>query len=136
MELRKKEVPRNILARRILISVFVTAIAAGCSPEAKKSRRLEQAENYFKSGEYNKAKIEYLTVLRLDQQNATVFERLGTIWLEQGAPLRAAPFLLKARELAPKNLNNRIQLSRAFLSLGEASAARKEAISIIERIAG
>ena len=132
MDAIKIRVPRNILTCRILIAVVVTTIAAGCSPEAKKSRHFKQAENYFKSGEYNKAKIEYLTLLRLDQQNATVFERLGTIWLEQGAPLRAAPFFLKARELDPKKLNNRIQLIRAFLSLGEASAARKEAISILK----
>jgi outer membrane protein assembly factor BamD (BamD/ComL family) len=51
--------PRNIFAHRILIAVVVAAIAAGCSQEAKKSRLFKKAENYFNSGEYNKAKIEY-----------------------------------------------------------------------------
>jgi tetratricopeptide (TPR) repeat protein len=125
-------VPRNIFARRILIAIVVAAIATGCSQEAKKSRLFRRAENYFKSGEYNKAKIEYLTYLRLDANNAAVFQRLGTIWFEQGAPIRAAPFFLKARELAPKNLDNRMQLTRVFLSVGDASAARKELVSILK----
>jgi tetratricopeptide (TPR) repeat protein len=124
--------PRNIFGYRILIAVVVVAITAGCSLEAKKSRLFKRAENYFNSGDYNKAKIEYLTLLRLDTRNATVFQRLGTIWFEQGAPLRAAPFFLKARELVPNNLSNRIQLIRVFLSVGDASAARKEAISILK----
>ena len=124
--------PRNIFAHRIVIAVVVAAIAAGCSPEAKKSSLFKRAENYFNSGEYNKAKIEYLTLLRLDPRNATVFERLGTIWFEQGAPLRAAPFFLKVRELTPKNLNNRIQLTRVFLTLGDVSDARKEATAILK----
>lgn len=122
----------KILARRILFAVIATTIAAGCSQEAKKSRLLRRAENYFNSGDYNKAKIEYLTFLRLDSTNATVFQRLGTIWFEQGAPIRAAPFFLKVRELAPKNIDNRIQLTRVFLSLGDASSARKEATSILK----
>jgi tetratricopeptide (TPR) repeat protein len=126
-------VPRNIFAGRILVAIALITIAVGCSPEAKKGRQFKQAENYFNSGEYNKAKIEYLKYLRLDQQNPTVFERLGTIWFEQGAPLRAAPFLLKARELAPGNANNRIQLTRVFLSLGDVASARKEALSILKQ---
>ncbi len=117
---------------RFLIAVVVAAMAAGCSAEAKKSRLFKEAENYFNSGEYNKAKIEYLTLLRLDAQNATVFERLGTIWFEQGAPLRAAPFFLRARELKPNDLNNRLQLTRVFLSLGDATSARKEVTSILK----
>ena len=131
MNMKMRRQLRNIYAR-LLIAAFVVTIAAGCSPEAKKSRLLKRAENYFNSGEYNKAKIEYLAVLRLDPQNATAFERIGRIWFEQGAPLRAAPFFLKARELAPKNLDNRIQLIRVFLSLGGASDARKEATAILK----
>ena len=85
----------------------------------------------FQSGEYNNAKIEYLGLLRLDAENKTAFERLGTIWAEQGAPLRAAPFLLKARDLSPGNIENRIRLARVFLAVGDAASARKEAVQIL-----
>jgi tetratricopeptide (TPR) repeat protein len=118
---------RTIFLSRIVVAALLLGFGFGCSPEARKSRHIKRAENYFKSGEYNKAKIEYLGVLRLDPKNEIAFERLGFIWSEQGAPLRAAPFLFKARELAPNNPDNRVRLGRVLLSLGDASAARKEA---------
>ena len=33
------------------------------------------------------------------------------MWTDEGVPLRAGAFLLKARELAPKNLDNRYKLA-------------------------
>ena len=125
-------VASRVLAQRTLIAVAVLAIAAGCTQQAKRERLFKRAENYFNSGEYNKAKIEYLTYIRSDPQNATAFQRLGTIWFEQGAPIRAAPFFMKARELAPKNMENRVQLCRVYLSLSDAAAARKELTSILK----
>jgi tetratricopeptide (TPR) repeat protein len=116
----------------ILKALLIMAICSSCSPEARKSRIAKRAEDYFKAGEYDKAKIEYLNVIRLDPQNATAFQRVGIMWLEQGAPLRAAPFLLKARELVPNDLTNRIKLARAFLGVGDVAQARKEGIAILQ----
>ena len=81
---------------RMLAAIVMATIGAGCSPEANKARLLEQAGRYFNSGEYDKAKIEYVNLLRADPQNATAIQQLGIIWFNQGAPLRAIPFLLKA----------------------------------------
>ena len=74
--------------------MFLAAVVlAGCSPAAKKARALERADRYFKAGDYDKAKIEYMSVLRVDHQNAIAFQQLGAIWFEEGAPLRAGGFL-------------------------------------------
>ena len=116
---------------RLLIALLLSVLASGCTAERRKSRLSRRAEDHFKAGEYNNAKIEYLGLLRLDAQNKTAFERLGIIWAEQGAPLRAAPFLLKTRDLSPGNIENRIRLARVFLSLGDAASARKEAVQIL-----
>src|ERR1700694_5594883 len=109
----------RIFLLRVWAITLVAMIVASCSPEAKKSRLSEDAERYFKAGEYDKAKIEYLNLLRADQQNAIAFQRLGVIWFEEGAPLRAGPFLLKARELAPSNIDCRTKLARVFISVGQ-----------------
>ena len=101
---------------RLLIAVLLIVLGTGCTAERRKSRLSRRADDHFKAGEYNNAKIEYLGLLRLDAENKTAFERLGTIWAEQGAPLRAAPFLLKARDLSPSNVENRIRLARVFLA--------------------
>ena len=112
----------------IMVVVFI-----GCSAEAKKSRLLSRADRYFESGDYDKAKIEYLNVLRADPRNATAIQRLGTIWYEQGAPLRAAPFLLKTRELVPDDVGSRTKLASVLTAAGELEEARKEALAILER---
>jgi tetratricopeptide (TPR) repeat protein len=105
----------------------------GCTAEAKKSRLLSRADRYFDSGDYDKAKIEYLNVLRADPQNATAIQRLGSIWYQQGAPLRAAPFLLKVRELVPDDIDSRTKLASVFLAAGQFEEARKESLAILER---
>ena len=126
----------RFLLPRIMAGLLAALFMAGCSVEAKKARLTEQAERDFKSGEYERAKIEYMNLLRLDPQNATTYQQLGLIWFEEGAPLRAAPFLIKARELAPTNLNNRAKLASTFLSVGDLKEARKEALAILKQSPG
>ena len=117
---------------RLLEAVFFISIGVSCSPEAKKARALDRAQQYFNQGEYDNAKVEYLNLLRIDHENAIAFEQLGRIWLEEGAPLRAGPFLLKARELRPDDIDNRLRLARAFNSVGQGAQAKEEAIQALE----
>ena len=115
---------------------LVAFVLAACSPAAKKARALERANRYFKAGDYDKAKIEYMNVLRADHQNAIAFQQLGAIWFEEGAPLRAGGFLLRARELAPNNLDSRLKLARVFMSIGRLTEASQEAMAILQRSPG
>ena len=108
--------------------ILAATLIAGCTKESKKARLLAEADDYFKSGNYDKAKLTYLNALRLDPQNALALERIGTMWLEDGAPLRAAAFLAKASELAPKNNQTRIHLARCYLAIGRFNDANKEAL--------
>src|SRR5919198_596041 len=104
---------KNHRSRGFGIATLLLALLffAGCAGQDRKLRHLELAERYFKAGEYEKAKIEYLNVLALDFNNALAESQLGIIWFEQGAPLRAYPYLAKARELTPDNLQARIRLA-------------------------
>ncbi|MDQ3118654.1 MAG: tetratricopeptide repeat protein [Verrucomicrobiota bacterium] len=94
---------------------------------------MNRAEKYFEAGEYEKAKIEYLNVLRLDQLNIKAFQRMGAIWSAQGAPLRAGPFLVRARELAPDDTDNRLKLARVFLAVSAFAETRKETLTVLEQ---
>src|SRR4029077_4479426 len=123
----------RLLFRVVTLTLAVTLIA-GCSKEAKKTRFLAEADTYFKTGDYDKAKVSYLNVVSLNPQNALAFERIGTMWLEDGSPLRAAAFLAKATELAPKNDQNRIRLARCYLAIGRFDDANKEALKVLEQI--
>src|SRR5437899_9763020 len=114
----------------ILVMVLVTS---SCTSEMKKSRYLARAERYFKAGEYDQAKIEYLKVLRIDSGNAVAYARCGAMWADEGVPLRAAAFLMKARELAPGDLDNRYKLAMVYLRVGQVNEAFKEANEILQR---
>ena len=117
---------------RALVALLLAAVVVGFSAEARKLRLLRSSDNYFESGEYDKAKIECLNVLRKDPQNVTAVQRLGTSWLEQGSPIQAAPFLLAARKMVPENIDARTKLTLVFLYAGEFANARKEALAILE----
>ena len=111
--------------------MLIAAIVCGCSSETNKLSLLERARRDFEAGRYDNARIEYLNVLRMDPQNTNAIQQLGIIWFEEGAPLRALPFLLKAREVAPSNLNCRTKLVIALKALGQVSDAKKEALAVL-----
>src|SRR5438477_4605896 len=110
------QAPRTLF--KIVTLVLAVTFITACSKEARRSRFLAEADNYFKAGNYDKAKLSYLKVVQLDPQNALAFERIGAMWLEEGVPLRAGAFLAKASELDPKNAQNRIRLARCYLAIG------------------
>ena len=115
------------------VILAVTLITA-CSKETKKARLLGEADNYFKAGNYDKAKLAYLNVLRKDPQNALAFERIGAMWQDDGVPLAAGPFLVKASELDPKIAQNRVRLARCYAAIGRFADATKEALKVLEQV--
>jgi tetratricopeptide (TPR) repeat protein len=123
----------TILPRIVTLTLAVTLIA-GCSKEAKKTRFLAEADNYFKAGDYDKAKVSYINVVRFDPQNALAFERIGAMWLDEGAPVRAAEFLARASALDPNNAEYHIRLARSYLALGRLADAKKEALKVLELV--
>ncbi len=118
---------------RFTAILVLVLVSCSCTSEMKTSRYLARAERYFKAGEYDQAKIEYLKVLRVDSGNAVAYARCGAMWADEGAPLRAVAFLLKARELAPKDLDNRYKLALVYLRVGQPNEASKEATEILKQ---
>jgi len=117
-----------------IVTLFLTAILiTSCSKEAKKTRLLAEADSYFKASDYDKAKVSYLNVLQLDPQNALAFERIGEMWLDDWAPIRASAFLAKGSELDPNNVQNRIRLARSYAATGRLDDTRKEALKVLEQ---
>jgi tetratricopeptide (TPR) repeat protein len=130
--------------KKVFSSLAVTATAlailcagiTGCSQEAKKAKLLSQAKKDFEAGSYERAKIEYLNVMRMDTEAPEPYRALGLIWMEQGAPLRALPFLLKAKENDPSDLVVKKKIANAMLSISHFAEARKEVIDILKASPG
>ena len=89
------------------------------SPSARQARHLSRGERYFQAGEYEKAKLEYFNVIRTDSGNDMAVARLGLIWMNQGAPAQAIPFLVRARDLAPEDVQRRLRIAHALFELGD-----------------
>lgn len=111
--------------------LLLLLMVSGCSEESKMSRLSENAQSYFDAGDYDEVKIQYVNLWRKNPQNITATQQLGIIWQEQGAPLRAFPFLRKTLELAPDNLPVRTRLARVYFEIGLQQEARKQAIAIL-----
>src|SRR5438132_623383 len=119
-----------------IVAGTIVILLTGCTAASRKARLAERAEKFFKAGEYDKAKIEYLNVIKIDQGDANAYARIGAMWVEEGAPLRAGAFLIKALELAPDDTGSRLNLTRVYLSVGRTADARKEAMSVLEKVPG
>ena len=122
-----------------LRSIFLIAsvlVFWGCSAESKRASALERADKYYKSGDRERARIEYQNLLQKAPDDFVANERLALIWLDRGSPIRAARYLSKLKSLAPGTLEHRLKLAQIILSLGNAAEARQEAIAILERSSG
>jgi tetratricopeptide (TPR) repeat protein len=119
---------------RIVTLILAATLITACTKETKKARLLGEADDYFKAGNYDKAKLSYLNVLRLDPASALAFERIGAMWLEEGVPLRAGAFLDRASVLDPSNAQNRIRLARCYVATGQFTDAKKEALNVLAQV--
>ena len=117
---------RNIVFQ-LLGTALIAALTSSCSAEAKKARLMRRAEEFFKTSDYDKAKIEYTNVLRIDAKDPVPYEKIGVMWLEEGAPLRAGAFLMRAKELAPARAEYRTKLAELYIAVGGLAEARQEA---------
>jgi tetratricopeptide (TPR) repeat protein len=116
-----------------LVAAVLVAALAGCSAEARRARQLEKAEGFYRAGDFEKARLEFLNVLRADENNKLAMERLAAMWIDQGAPLRALPFLLKLKTVAPDDRASRLRLMNALHSIGRIRDSRLEATAALQK---
>ncbi len=112
--------------------LLVSVCAVGCTAEMRRARHQRRAESFLKEGNFEKAKIEYLNVLRSDPQNLAAFKAIGSMWMEQGAPLRAGPFFARAKELAPKDPEVRMKMARVFAAVGDIASAQQDVLAALQ----
>lgn len=104
---------------------------SGCA-KMRKGSHLAQAARYYESGEYEKAEIEYKNVLQAEALNPEAIGQLGIIFFDEGRVRLAIPYLTKARELKPDNLEVRRRLALVYASFGRPKDAIEEARYILE----
>jgi len=121
----------NISFRAFLLVGVALLLATGCSREAKRAKYLKQAEAYFQAGDYDRAEIEYLNLLRIEQTNGVALRNLGIMAFEQGRSLRAYGLLSESRKANPEDLEVRLRLAQVLLAGGKPKEARDEAVLLL-----
>lgn len=122
----------------IVVAILIIAAGVGVyflrfSPEARKAVHLSKGERFYAAGEFDKARLEFANVIKVDPGNPLALERMGAIWLKHGVPSQAMPYLLRVKALAPSNLENRHAIPGALIEMGELPLARKEALELLRK---
>lgn len=119
--------------RMLLLVGVALLLASGCSRDAKRAKYLKQANAHFQAGDYDRAEIEYLNVLRLEQTNRVALRNLGLMSFEQGRIARAYALLSEAKKVSPEDLEVRGKLAQVLLAGGKPKEARDEAVLLLAR---
>jgi tetratricopeptide (TPR) repeat protein len=104
----------------------------GCSAGAKKAWHESRGDKYYAAGQFEKAEIEYLNVLRYDHENVKAFTRLAGIYYDQGRFQTAAPFLARAVTLSTNDLDLRLKFAQVLAAAGDLADARSSAQYILD----
>ena len=124
---------RNITRTLTFASALVALLllASGCS-KIKMARHEQRADKYFAAGDFSSAELEYRNVLGINHTNAHAIARLGTIYFKQGSPGTAYPYLLKAVQFYPNDLDLRVKLGIVNLAAQKYKEARDDAAFILD----
>lgn len=125
------------LIMRLPACLIVSAlILSGCTESLRKAHHASRAEKFYQAGDWDQAKIEYLKVIQADPKNAQAYARVGQMWADEGAAIRAGAFLLRARDLAPNDNGNRLQLAKVYQAVGQVREATNEANTVLKEEPG
>ncbi|MCF7762210.1 MAG: tetratricopeptide repeat protein [Verrucomicrobia bacterium] len=126
--------------RRYLTAVLglamVITLGTGCSKQARKDRILSRANANFEVGQYDKAEIEYLNILKQSPGDPVAIARLGLIYHAQGRVLSALAWLRKASELDTNNIEVRLNLGKTYLGVNQRRAAWDLATRVLQQDPG
>ena len=123
---------------QLIVALALVAAASfgvvGCSRTTTPAERLQAADKYFQSGEYEKAEIEYLNVLKAGPHNARAAARLGIIGQLQGQWTKALAYLPKAKAADANDADIRRSLALTYVAVHRYDQAREEAGFVIDKL--
>ena len=125
-----------------LMKTFPTALGAlvlgalvlftGCSKEGKVAKHTTRADAFYATGDYDKARLEYLNVVQLDPQNGHAIGQLGNIFFENGVVLQAGAAFEQALKLGATDPRIRARLGTLLAAGKRLDQARENARKALE----
>ncbi len=98
------------------LMVLLALAMVGCSKASRAATRLEKANQFYEAGDYDKAELEYMNVLRVDRTNFVALRNFGLLSFEQTDFLRARFLLEQADKVKGDDPLVRLRLGQLQLA--------------------
>ncbi len=108
-------------------------LISGCNrdPNVRKQKYLESGKRYEKDEKYKEATIQFANALKVDRNFADAHYELGKTYLKMGSVMAGYTELLRTVDLAPKNLQARIDLGNLQVAGGVPDKAADQAKAVL-----
>ncbi len=118
----------------LILSALLAVVLTGCDGvEGRKQKYMEQAQQSFSEKDYEKARVGYKNVLKIDPKDVPALmgyaETLEKLQEWRGAVARYRAVI----ELQPENVNARIKLGQLYLLANEVELAENLAAEILAK---
>lgn len=120
--------------RRLGLSLMITMglMMGGCSKESRAARHLAKGDDFYAAGEYDKARLEYISAIQLDPRNVRSIGQLGNIFFEDGIVLQARSAFQEAIKLGTTDPRVPARLGIIMAAGKQFALAREDAQRALE----
>ncbi len=128
----------RIWVSTILLALLVSLTACG-GIDARKAKYLTRGQKYYQEENYEKARLEFSNVLKIDPKHVEANYELGRTFERLNKFREAGGFYLRVIDLDPKHYQAMVRLGRIYLLsrvLNEAKAIDEKALAISPKDAG
>jgi len=119
--------------RWLVVVLLAMATACTITPEGKRAKHTERGDRYFAEKKYQEAIIEYKNVLQAVPKDLHATKRLAESYFAVGNFNEAFPFLVKARDYDPEDLDVRLKLATILGLARKPDEVRKEVDFVLEK---
>ncbi|WDP90167.1 MAG: tetratricopeptide repeat protein [Desulfobacter sp.] len=124
----------NNLKRIIPVFLILSTLIWGCASEQKKTDSyISEAEAYFQTGEYEKALIQLKNAIKLAPESIKAHTLMAKTHLKLKDAPNAYKTLLRLEQLAPEDLDTKLELAGFAILAKDLTQARKRVDFILEK---
>lgn len=123
----------------ILIFSAIMSLTACGGVDARKAKYLSKGQEYYSNANYEKARLEFSNVLKIDPKHVQANYELAKTFEKLNKIREAGGFYLKVLDLDPKNNQAMVRLGRIYLlsnATNEAKLINEQALAIVPLDAG
>ena len=116
----------SVLRPAALFALLVFLSACSLSPSGRKQKYLSSGEQYFDSGKYSEASIQFVNAIKLDPNDADAHYRLGRTYVKIADWPHAYEEFKRVLELQPDNYAAHFDLAKLLIASGTLNLAQEE----------